>query len=78
MEGGGMSGLGRMLIGVGLSLAVVGAVLLLVGRFTGGKGLPGDIAFGRGNLRVYFPIASMLVLSLVLTLILNLLARWRR
>ena len=78
MEGGGLGSLGRMLIGVGLGLAALGVVLLVAGRFTGGKGLPGDLAFGRGNVRVYFPIVSMLVVSLVLTLVLNLLARWRR
>ena len=78
MEGGGMGSLGRTLVGIGLGIALVGVVLLLVGRYTGGRGLPGDISFGRGNVRVYFPIVSMLILSLVLTVVLNLLARWWR
>jgi hypothetical protein len=73
-----MANAGRMLIAVGLGIAAVGAVLLLVGRFTGGKGLPGDLSWERGGVRIYFPVATMLVVSVVLTLVLNLLARWRR
>ena len=67
-----------MLIGIGLGIAAVGALLLVLGRFTGGKGLPGDLSWERGNVRIYFPVATMLLLSLVLTIVLNLLARWRR
>jgi hypothetical protein len=76
--GGGLATLARALIGAGLGLAALGAVLLMADRFTGGKGLPGDLQWGRGNVRVYFPFATMLVVSLLLTLVLNLLARWRR
>ena len=65
-----------MPIGVSLALAAFGALLSLVDRLTDGKGLPGDIAWQRGSVRVYFPIASSLLLSLVLTIALNLLARW--
>jgi len=74
----GLGSLGRVLIGVGLGLAAVGMILVIVSRLTGGRGLPGVMAFGRGNVRVYFPLATMLLLSVVLTLVLNLLARWRR
>lgn len=78
MDGGGWGTLGRTLIGVGLGIAVLGGVLLLVGRATGGRGLPGDFVFGRGTTRVVFPLASMLLLSVILTVVLNLLARWKR
>ena len=74
----GIGSIGRTLIGVGLAIVALGALMLLLARFTGGRGLPGDFSFGRGNLRVYFPLATMIILSAVLTLVLNLLARWRR
>ena len=78
MDGSGWGNMGRMLVGIGLALAAFGALLLLVERLTGGKGLPGDVAWQRGNVRVYLPIASSILLSLVLTIALNLLARWWR
>lgn len=73
-----MTSIGRLLVAAGIAITAVGLVLLLVGRFTGDRGLPGDLRIERGNVRVYLPLASMLVLSLVLTLVLNLWARWRR
>jgi hypothetical protein len=39
--------------------------------------LPGDLRFERSNLRVYVPIVSMLLVSLVLTVLLSLIGRWR-
>ncbi len=50
-------------------LVLVAASALGVGR------LPGDLRFGRGNVRVYVPLATCLVLSVVATLVLNLLLR---
>ena len=68
---------------VGLVLIVVGAVVAGAGVlvFTGALGwfgnLPGDLRFERGNgsVRVYVPLASMLVVSVVLSLLLALLRR---
>ena len=68
---------------VGLVLIVVGAVVVGAGVlvFTGALGwfgnLPGDLRFERGNgsVRVYIPLASMLVVSVVLSLLLALLRR---
>ena len=66
---------------VGLVLIVVGAVVVGAGVlvFTGALGwfgnLPGDMRFERGSVRVYAPLASMLVVSIVLTLLLALLRR---
>ena len=62
-------------------LIVVGAVVVGAGVlvFTGALGwfgnLPGDLRFERGSVRVYAPLASMLVVSIVLTLLLALLRR---
>lgn len=67
--------LGRVLVVAGLVLAALG-VVLVVGAGLGLGRLPGDLAFRRGNVRIYAPLATSLVLSLVLTVVLNLL--WRR
>ena len=67
--------LGRWLLVLGLILALVGALLLYAPRLLGWFGhLPGDIRIERDGVRVYVPLASMLVLSVLLTLVLNLVA----
>jgi hypothetical protein len=58
---------GRMLVAAGLLLVLVGLVVWLLER-SGFRGLPGDLRFESGNLRVYFPIVTCLALSLILTL----------
>ena len=70
-----MSDLGRMLIVMGLVIAVVGVVLLLAGRVAGVGRLPGDIYVERGNWTLYFPLGTSIVLSLLLTLVLWLIGR---
>jgi hypothetical protein len=70
-----LAGLGRLLILAGLGLAAVGVVLILAGRVPFLGRLPGDIVIQRDSWTLYFPLATMLLLSLVLTLVLNLLAR---
>ena len=66
--------MGKLLILVGLVVAAVG-VLLLVGDRIGLGKLPGDLVFRRKNTTVYFPIVTSLVVSVVLTLVINLLLR---
>ena len=66
----GVHDIGRMLIVFGLLIALVGVVLLLVGRVPWLGRLPGDIHIQRGNWTFYFPLATSLLLSVVLTLIL--------
>ena len=68
-----MSELGRWLVIAGVAIAIVGGVLMLTGR----AHLPGDLVFRRGGLTVYAPLATGLILSAVLTLLLNLLWRAR-
>ena len=63
-----------MLIGGALVLLVLGGLLLLLGRL-GLDRLPGDLVFRRGNLTVYFPIGLMILLSVVGTIVLNVLLR---
>ena len=66
----GVHDIGRMLIVFGLLIVLVGVVLLLVGRVPWLGRLPGDIHIQRGNWTFYFPLATSLLLSVVLTLIL--------
>jgi hypothetical protein len=54
-------------------LAVIGGGLMLFGRFH----LPGDFTFRSGNVTVYIPIATSIILSIVLTVLLNLFFRQR-
>ncbi len=68
----GVGSLGRMLLVMGAVLALVGLGLILAERFPGlriGR-LPGDIRVERGNFRFYFPLATSILLSIILTLVL--------
>jgi len=73
----GLGTLGRVLLGLGALLALLGLLLLLADRFPAlrlGR-LPGDIAVERGRFRLYFPLATSILLSLLLTLALWLAGR---
>jgi hypothetical protein len=70
-----LSSLGRMLLVFGLSIAAVGVLMMLVGRVPFLGRLPGDIAVQRDGWSFYFPLATCILLSLVLTVVLNLFAR---
>ena len=62
-----MNDLGRTLVVMGLVVAVVGVLLVLVGRVPGLGRLPGDIYIQRGNWSFYFPLATSIVISVLLT-----------
>jgi hypothetical protein len=64
---------GRLLLGFGVMMVLVGGALILLGRFN----LPGDVVIRRGGLTVYMPIATGIILSVVLTVVLNLIIRRR-
>lgn len=66
--------LGRVALLAGAVLLLFGLVLLLAEHF-GLRRLPGDITWQRGPVRVYVPLGLMLLLSLILTLLLNLFLR---
>lgn len=73
-----MTDLGRILMVVGGSIFVLGLVLLLAGRIPGLGQLPGDIRIQRDNFTLYAPLGTMLLLSILLTILVNLIARfWR-
>jgi len=74
-----MAGLGRSLIVMGAVIVLVGLALLLAGRWNLPLGrLPGDITWRGKNSVVYFPIATSIVVSIVLSLILYLISRFRQ
>jgi len=72
-----MPEIGKLLIIVGGFIVVVGLFLALGLRIPFLGKLPGDISIDRGNVHFYFPIATGLLLSVVLTLLLNLFFRNR-
>jgi hypothetical protein len=71
-----MADLGRVLLVVGALLCLVGVVLLFADRVPWLGRLPGDVVVRRGPVTFYAPIATSIVLSIVLTILLNLF--WRR
>lgn len=68
--------LGRLLMLIGLVMLVVGGLGWLVSRAGFLGNLPADIVIRRSNFTFHFPLMTCLVLSLLLTLVLNIL--WRR
>lgn len=67
--------IGRLLLIVGLAIAAIGALLLLAPKVPWLGRLPGDIVFEGRRVKVYLPLATSLLLSLLLTLLLYL---WKR
>lgn len=71
-----MTGFGKPLIVIGLALAALG-VLFVLGEKLGLGKLPGDLTFRNNKVTVHFPLVSSIVVSVVLTLLLNLWLRRR-
>jgi len=69
--------IGKWLISAGVFIALLGGLIMLLGR-VGLFKLPGDLEFGSKNWRFYFPIASCIIISIVLTVILWLIRFFRR
>ncbi|MGA6985129.1 MAG: DUF2905 domain-containing protein [Terriglobales bacterium] len=74
-----MMEMGRMLVTLGIALVVIGGIVMLLGR-TGlpiGR-LPGDILYRGKNSTFYFPLASSILISVVLSIVLFLIGRMKR
>lgn len=69
-----LESLGKMLIVGGGLIAIIGLLFLLFGRLGLGR-LPGDVFIQRENFSIYFPLATMILVSIVLTIIINLIKR---
>ncbi len=74
-----MIGMGRMLVVLGVSLIVIGGIIMLAGRTSLPIGrLPGDILYRGKRATFYFPLASSIVISILLSLIFLLIGRFKR
>jgi hypothetical protein len=67
--------IGLIVVVLGISVVLVGLLILSGGMGWFGR-LPGDLRIERDNVRVYLPIASMLIISIVLSLVLAIFRRW--
>ena len=71
-----LSQLGKWIVIAGFGLVALGALLWLAGKAGLPLGrLPGDLRFERENFSVYFPVVTCIILSIILTLLLNVIPR---
>ena len=74
-----MADLGKLLLGLGLLLIVIGAVLVVAARFGLPLGrLPGDVSYRGRNVTVFIPLGTSVLISVVLSILLYLVSRFRR
>jgi len=66
---------GKMILFFGLFLVLVGGLMLAGGKLFGLGRLPGDIVVQKENFSFYFPVVTCIVLSILLTIILNIFTR---
>ncbi|MDE2860410.1 MAG: DUF2905 domain-containing protein [Chloroflexota bacterium] len=71
----GLDSLGRLLVLTGGVLVLLGILLVLAPKLPFLPRLPGDLVLRRGELTIYLPIATMLLVSLGLTILLNAIVR---
>lgn len=71
--------IGRLLLGLGIALVLIGGVIMLVGRSGLPLGrLPGDFVYRGKNTTFYFPLATCILLSIVLSIVFFLIGRLKR
>jgi Protein of unknown function (DUF2905) len=67
---------GRLLVIIGGTIALAGILLLIAAKYLPWLGnLPGDFEIERDNFRIYFPLATMILVSLLGTILLNIVIR---
>jgi len=75
----GMSDFGKFVLFFGIVLVIIGLALIVLGRTNLPIGrLPGDIVYRGKNTTFYFPLATCILLSVVLSLVLYVISRFRR
>jgi hypothetical protein len=70
-----LSQLGKVLILVGSLFILFGVVIVVAGKVPGVGRLPGDIYIKKGPMTFYFPLATSILISLILSLVISLFAR---
>ena len=70
-----IEGLGRLLIYIGTILVILGGLLFLIAKVPWFGRLPGDLVWQREGWTIYFPITTMILVSIVLTIIMNIIFR---
>jgi len=73
-----LSNLGKFVAMAGVALLVLGGLIWLAGRIPALGHLPGDIRLQRGNVSCFFPLTTMIIVSVLLTVILNVILRLLR
>jgi hypothetical protein len=71
----GFEGLAKVMILFGIVLVLLGGLLLVVGKIPLIGRLPGDFYFRKGNVTFYFPLASSILISVLITLLFSLFGR---
>ena len=66
---------GKLFLFIGVIMLVLGGIMLAGGKLFGLGRLPGDIFVQRGNFSFYFPVMTGIILSILLTIILNIFRR---
>jgi hypothetical protein len=69
-----LTGFGKALLAFAVVLALVGGLLLLMGKGVLPR-VPGDLSFGKGKVRVFVPLGTSILVSILLTIVLNLFLR---
>lgn len=76
---GNVSEIGKLLVGLGIVLVLLGGIILVLGRAHLPLGrLPGDFTYRGTHTVIYFPLATSILLSLLLTLVFYLVGRFRQ
>lgn len=70
-------GLGKLIIILGISLVVIGLLITFAPKIPLLGKLPGDFYFKRGNASFYFPLATSILVSVIITIILSVIFRGR-
>jgi len=71
-----MGGMGKSLILIGIILIVVGVIMNFSGKIPFLGKLPGDIYIKKDNFVFYFPLATSIIISILLTIILNIIGKF--
>ena len=75
-----LSGMGKLLLVLGIALVFIGGLIMLIGKLPSGSAfgwlgkLPGDFLFKRDHVTFYFPLATSILISVALSVVLYLIS----